>query len=70
MDFAGLPESFAKFQRAGMTIHNNGDGWAETIAITQAFFDAGIKLFEVVDHIPNCIPLHGNGSLSVCKIAQ
>jgi hypothetical protein len=70
MDFAGFLESFAKFQRAGMPIHNDGNGWAQSIAITKPFFEPGIKFVQIIDHIPNRITLYSKRPLPVRKIAQ
>jgi hypothetical protein len=70
MDFAGFLESFAKFQRAGTPVHHDGYGWAQSIVITQPFFEPGIKLIQIIDHIPNRITLDNKRPLPVRKIAQ
>lgn len=70
MEFAGFLEPFAKFQRAGTPIHNDGNGWAQSIAITKSFLEPGIKLVQIIDHIPNRITLYGKRPLPVRKIAQ
>jgi len=70
MDFAGFLESFAEFQRACMAIHDDGNGWAQPIAITQPFFEAGIKFIQIIDHIPNRNTLYSKRPFPVRKIAQ
>jgi hypothetical protein len=70
MDFAGVLESFAKFQRAGMPIHNDGDGWAQPITITQPFFETGIKFIQIINHIPNRNTLYSKRPFPIRKIAQ
>ena len=70
MDFAGFLESFAKFQSACMPIHNDGNGWAQSIAITQSFPEAGVEFVQIIDHISNRIPFYQKTPLAVGKTAQ
>lgn len=60
----------AQFQRAGVAIDNNGNGWAQAITIAQTIFQAGIAFVKIIDHLSNRIPFYGKGPFTLCKIAQ
>jgi len=70
MDFAGFLESVAKFQRTWVPINHHGNGRAQSISITQAFFEAGMKFVQILDHVPNRITLYNKRPLPVRKITQ
>jgi len=43
---------------------------AQAFAVTQSFFDAGVENFQILDHIPDGVPLYIKGLRSICKFTQ
>ena len=43
VNFTGFVEFLPKFQRAGLPIDYNGNGWAQPLTVTETLFNAGIK---------------------------
>jgi len=70
MNLTCFLKPMAKFQCAGMPIHNDSNGWTQPISIIQSLFDTRMQLFQIFDHLPDRIPLHGNKPLSIRKITQ
>lgn len=70
MDFAGFLEPMAKFQRAYMPVHDDGNGWTKSISIIQTLFDARMADLQIFDNLLDRIPLHRKPALSIRKIAQ
>ena len=62
MDLAGWFQALAKFQGAGMPIHNHRDGRAQPIFVTKPFLDAGVEIIQMLDNLQNRITCHGKGT--------
>ena len=70
MDLTGFLKRMTKFQCTCISVDNDCNAWAQPIAIAQALVDAGIKLLQILDHLPNRAALHRNRPLPVRETAQ
>lgn len=70
VDFAGFVEFVPKLQRAGMPVDHHGNGRAQPVTVTQPLLNTGITPVQMIDHIPNGVPLYLKRPLSACKLAQ
>jgi hypothetical protein len=53
-----------------MPIDNHGDGWAQTLTLTQTISHAWIPFVQIVDHLPDSFALYRESPLTVRKITQ
>jgi hypothetical protein len=53
-----------------MPIDHNGDGWAQTITITEPIFHSRIPLVQIIDHVSDGLPFDRNKPLTLREIAQ